>query len=136
MFLIGRSRGGNNNKYLNSPLPAEAEWSKVFNHFPTSTIFWPTPAPCPEAGEQAAAPGHGQHRQLKAQAGGVLLAPGASVARGITDLLPLGWGPGAGSQQPALEQSRASHHSYSMRPFGFAALGSGRSTLAMPRESW
>lgn len=43
--LAWRGGGGGNN--------SELRWQKrsdVFNHFPTSTIFWPTPAPRPEAG--------------------------------------------------------------------------------------
>lgn len=105
--------------------------NKVFNHFPTSTIFWPTPAPCPEAGVQAAAQGPARCRQLKAQAGRVVLAPGALAAHGIAEPLPLGCGPGAGSQQSALVQSRASHHSYSELPFGFVTEWSSRSTLVI-----
>lgn len=59
---------------------------------------------------QAAVQGPARCRQLKAQAGS-MLAPGALVAHRIADLLPLGWGPRAGSQQSALVQSRVSHHS-------------------------
>lgn len=42
-----RAAGGGEGK--NSKLSWQKR-SDVFNHFPTSTIFWPTAAPGPEAG--------------------------------------------------------------------------------------
>lgn len=114
VFLVGRRSQKKIRKQLNSHLLAEVDWNKCFNHLPTSTIFWPTPAPCPEAG------------------GSWKSCPRSHCFGGTQDFRPsppLGWGTGAWPQQPTLVQGRASHHGSSKPLFGFVTQRCSRSTL-------